>query len=146
MRALKSMQELKVQEYVKRSGQKKFQREQQRELKNLFDKTHHQETAYRKTDELKQTLFEHRERSERIVEAMEERHLKQIKQFTAAEERKITDQRILMELQVYSHVRAITSSLEGPSLVRGPKGRVNEGILLQNESSKECGQAPTRSD
>jgi hypothetical protein len=66
----------------------------------LFDKTHNQETAYLKTDELKQTLYEHRERSERIVEHMEERHQKQIKQFTASENRKISDQRILMDLQV----------------------------------------------
>jgi hypothetical protein len=66
----------------------------------LFDKTHNQENAYRKTDELKQTLHEHREGSERIVEHMEERHQKQIKQFTASEDRKISDQRILMELQV----------------------------------------------
>jgi hypothetical protein len=66
----------------------------------LFDKTHNQETAYRKTDELKQTLYEHRESSGRVVEHMEERHQKQIKQFTASEDRKISDQRVLMELQV----------------------------------------------
>jgi hypothetical protein len=57
-------------------------------------------TAYRKTDGLKQTLFEHREKSERIVEHLEERHQKQIKQFTASKDRKVPDQRILMELQV----------------------------------------------
>jgi hypothetical protein len=31
---------------------------------------------------------------------MGERHQKQIKQFTASEDRKVSDQRILMELQV----------------------------------------------
>lgn len=100
LRALKTLQDVKVQDAVKRATQKKFQREQQREIKNLFEKTHNQETAYRKTDETKQALMEHRERCERLVEHMEERHLKQIKQFGAAEDRKIQDQRILMELQV----------------------------------------------
>jgi len=100
LRALKTLQDLKVQDMQKRGTQKKFQREQQREIKNLFEKTHNQETAYRKIDEVKQALFEHRERNERLVEHMEERHQRQIKQFTAAEERKVMDQRILMELQV----------------------------------------------
>lgn len=100
VKAMKGMQELKVQELIKQSGQQKFQREQQRELKTLFEKTHNQESAYRKTEEVKQALYDHRERSERIVEQMEERHQKQIKQFVAAEERKIADQRILMELEV----------------------------------------------
>ena len=100
LKALKTLQDLQVQDAVKRSTQKKFQREQQREIKNLFEKTHHQETAYRKTDEVKQALFEHRERCERLVEHMEDRHQKQIKQFAAAEDRKIMDQRVLMELQI----------------------------------------------
>jgi len=100
IRSLRALQEQQVQDANKRAVLKRYQRELQREIKNLFDKTHNQETAYRKTDEVKLTLLEHRERNEKHVEHIEERHQRQIKQFTAAEERKVMDQRILMELQV----------------------------------------------
>ena len=88
-----------IQDIQKRKSAKKFQREQQREIKNLYLKTHDQDIAYKKTDEVKQNLREHRERSELLVSHIEERHQKQIKQFAAAEERKINDQRTLVELE-----------------------------------------------
>jgi hypothetical protein len=100
LRAIRALQEQQIQDTSKRAALKRYQRELQREIKNLFEKTHNQETAYRKTEEVKQTLLEHRERAEKHVEHVEERHLRQLKQFTAAEDRKIQDQRILMELQV----------------------------------------------
>jgi hypothetical protein len=110
----------------------------------LFDKTHNQETAYRKTDELKQILFEHREKSERIVEHMEDRHQKQIKQFTASEDRKISDQRILMGLQVSFFMPS--NDFLDPSFERGSKDRVHEGVPLQDEPPEERRQASTRPD
>ncbi|KAJ3221556.1 hypothetical protein HK099_003401 [Clydaea vesicula] len=100
IKALKTMQETGTADMTKRKATKKFLRQQSRETKALYNRTHEQEAACKQTQDEKQTLCDDREKSARLVEHMEERHLKQIKQFNAAEERKISDQRILVELKI----------------------------------------------
>ncbi|KAJ3225330.1 hypothetical protein HK099_006975 [Clydaea vesicula] len=100
IRALKVIQEQAIGDVNKRKAAKKFLRQQQREMKSLYNKTHEQEAACKKTEEAKQRLCEHRERCAKMADHIEEKHLKQIKQFNAAEERKINDQKILVELRV----------------------------------------------
>ncbi|KAJ3222974.1 hypothetical protein HK099_001692 [Clydaea vesicula] len=99
LKALKAVKEQCVQDVVKRKEAKRFQRQQQREVKSLHNKTHEQEMAYKKIEEVKKKLAEHRERTEKLVDHIEERHLKQVKQFNACEARRIADQKLLVEIK-----------------------------------------------
>ncbi|KAJ3202234.1 hypothetical protein HK099_001950, partial [Clydaea vesicula] len=100
VKALKALHEQQVQDVLKRKAAKRFQRQQQREVKALYNKTHEQDIAYKKIEEVKKKLAEHRERTEKLIDHIEERHVKQIKQFNAAEARRIADQKLLVELKV----------------------------------------------
>jgi len=96
---LQSVQEQKIQDIKKRKASKKFTRATQREVKELYLKTHEQDLAYKITNDVKKTFSDHRERTEMLVGHIEARHLVQNKQFTAAESRRIQDTRALTELQ-----------------------------------------------
>jgi hypothetical protein len=99
LKCIKSLHESLLKDRGSRKQSKRLQREMQREIKQLHLKIHNQEQAQRTADEVKKMLQAHHERIERLITHTEDRHLKQTKQMTAAQERKISDQRVLMELQ-----------------------------------------------
>lgn len=96
---LKAVQEQKINDLKKRKTAKRFTRQTQRDIKELYLKTHEQEDAYKLTNEVKKTLKDHRERTEMMISHIEARHVVQIKQFTNAEERRVQDTRALLEIQ-----------------------------------------------
>jgi len=96
---LQSVQEQKIQDIKKRKASKKFTRQTQRDIKELYLKTHEQDAAYKITSDVKKTLSDHRERTEMLIGHIEARHVVQIRQFTSAEDRRIKDTRALTELQ-----------------------------------------------
>jgi hypothetical protein len=99
MIALKVKQEQILKDLKQRKSNKKFQREQQRQLKSLYLQTQFRAALFSENEIVKESLKVHREKSAKIVIQIEERHLKQIKQFNAAEERDIQDQTFLINLQ-----------------------------------------------
>lgn len=96
---LKTVQEQKIQDLKKRKASKKFTRQTQRDIKELYQKSHEQSVAYKITEEVKQSLAYHRQKTELLISHLEARHLVQIKQFSAAEERRVQDTRALLEIQ-----------------------------------------------
>jgi hypothetical protein len=99
MKHVKTRQEQKVKDLTASKASKKFQRQQQRELKELNKKSHLQDEAYNEMDAERHALLQHRVQCETAMEHIEKRHEMQIEQFTAACERKLHDQKILLELQ-----------------------------------------------
>lgn len=96
---LKSRQEQSLKDFNNRKIAKKFQRSQQRELKDLYINTQFRADLFKKTEEIKVTLRHMREKNAKIVGHIEERHIKQVKQFNQAEERGFADQKVLIELE-----------------------------------------------
>ena len=82
-----------------RKNAKKFQRGQQRQLKDLYLNTQFRADLFKKTEEIKASLKILRDKSTKVIAHIEERHLKQVKQFGAAEERGFLDQKHLMDLE-----------------------------------------------
>ncbi|KAI8893005.1 hypothetical protein BC833DRAFT_569592 [Globomyces pollinis-pini] len=97
--ALKLRHEQNLKDFNARKDGKKFQRSQARELKDLYHKTQYRDDMFKNTESVKAALRSHRERTAKVVEHIEERHLKQIKLFNDAEEREYTSQKILIGLQ-----------------------------------------------
>jgi hypothetical protein len=65
----------------------------------LHSKTHDQEAAYKATSDVKKQLSDHRERTSMLMTSIENRHQVQIRQFSAAEERRVFDTKALLEIQ-----------------------------------------------
>jgi hypothetical protein len=68
-------------------------------VKNMHNKTHEQDVAFKATNDVKKQLSDHRERTCLLVNSIERRHQKQIAQFDAAGERKVLDTRALLEIK-----------------------------------------------
>ena len=96
---LKARQEQSLKDFNNRRNAKKFQRSQQRELKELYRNTQFRADLFKKTEEIKVQLRLLREKSAKVIGHIEERHLKQVKQFNQAEERGFNDQKVLVELE-----------------------------------------------
>ena len=96
---LKLRQEQSLKDFNNRKNAKKFQRSQQRELKDLYINTQFRADLFKKTEEIKVALRQIREKSVKVLGHIEERHLKQVKQFNQAEERGFADQKVLIELE-----------------------------------------------
>ena len=69
-------------------------------MKDLYNKTHEQDAAYKVTSDVKRQLSDHRQLTETLLSSIEKRHLIQIRQFTDAEERRALDTRALLEIHV----------------------------------------------
>lgn len=65
----------------------------------MHGKTHAQDAIYRVNSDVKKQLSDHRQRTELLANHIEARHQVQIKQFVAAEERRVSDTRALLEIQ-----------------------------------------------
>jgi len=99
LRALKNLQEQLIKDRCERKEAKRFQRELQRESKLKDSIIHDQDAAHKTAKEVKTILSEHLQRIEQLVSHTEEKHKKQLAQLSDSQDRKISDQRILMELQ-----------------------------------------------
>ena len=71
----------------------------QREVKDLNNKTHMQENARIATSDIKRQVKDRRNQTEILIKSIKTRHLIQIRQFTASEERRVVDTKALLEIQ-----------------------------------------------
>jgi hypothetical protein len=69
-------------------------------VKDLYNKTHFQDAAFKMTADVKRDSNNQRERTAKLVSSLEIRHAMQIKQFQAAGERRVVDTRALLEIQI----------------------------------------------
>jgi hypothetical protein len=68
-------------------------------VKNMHNRTHEQDVAYKATTDVKKQLNDNRDRTCLLVSSIELRHQKQIVQFNAAGVRKVSDTRALLDIQ-----------------------------------------------
>jgi hypothetical protein len=84
---------------IQRKAVKKFTRNAQREVKDLYNKTHVQDAAYKVTIDIKRQLSDQKERTTKLANSIENRHRIQVKQFIKAGERRAKDTKALLEIQ-----------------------------------------------
>lgn len=99
VRRLKMIQESHAKDRIERKQAKNFQRNLFRERKEKDGKIHAQELAHKVAAENKQMLKEQHERIQQLVEYTSEKHQKERRQLSASQDRKINDQKRLLDIQ-----------------------------------------------
>ncbi|KAJ3215567.1 hypothetical protein HK099_006301 [Clydaea vesicula] len=96
---LRNFHEQLLQDRRTRKESKKFQRDLNRDVKLKDVKIHDQEAAHKTAKEVKTMLSEHHARIEELICHIEERHSKQLNQLSISQERRVIDQRIMIDLE-----------------------------------------------
>jgi hypothetical protein len=99
VRRLKTIQDSHAKDRTERKHAKNFQRNLFRERKEKDVKIHAQELAHKVAAENKQMLKEQHDRVQQLVEYTSEKHQKERKQLYESQDRKINDQKRLLDIQ-----------------------------------------------
>lgn len=98
--AMKGLSDRLLKDRASRKGAKQYQKNMSRDSKQKDSIIQDQEAAHKKAKEVKTVLSEHLQRVDQLIQHTEEKHKKQLQLLVNSQERKIADQRILMDLSI----------------------------------------------
>jgi hypothetical protein len=98
--AMKALSEQLLKDRTSRKDAKQYQKNLSRDAKQKDSIIQDQEAAHKKAKEVKTVLSEHLQRVDQLIQHTEEKHKKQLQLLVSSQERKIADQRILMDLSI----------------------------------------------
>lgn len=100
MKLLKEVQSQLLKDRASRKEAKQYQKVLSRSAKQKDSVIYDQEAAHKKATEVKTILSDHLQRVEQLIHHTDEKHKKQMTNLAESQERKISDQKILMDLSV----------------------------------------------